>query len=204
MEAQMWRKYKDRGVIVLGINVDEPVSVVEAFIRQFQLTYPVLLGTNQLKTQYEITGSHVSPFPRDFIIGKNGLIAYAADEFDPDAMIAVIEKELGTTAVEEESGFAAPADFELAPSYPNPFRLAQNRELTISYQLVKPSEVVLQIFDLMGRRIRTLMHGRQNAGAYTLAWNGRDEQNALAPSGIYFMQLRVGSLQQTKKITLMR
>ena len=204
METQMWQKYKDRGVIVLGINVDEPVSVVEAFIRQFQLTYPVLLGTNQLKTQYEITGSHVSPFPRDFIIGKNGLIAYAADEFDPDAMIAVIEKELGTTAVEEASRFDAPRDFELASSYPNPFRLAQHRELSISYQLNKAGEVFLQIYDLTGRQVRTLVHGRQAAGAYALTWNGRDEQNALAPSGVYFMQLRVGSLQQTKKITLMQ
>jgi hypothetical protein len=203
METQIWQKYKDRGVIVLGINVDEPVSVVEAFIRQFQLTYPVLLGNSQLQNQYNLAGSHVSPYPRDYIIGKNGLIAYAADEFDPAAMVAVIEKELGKTAVEEELRFDTPADFALAPSYPNPFRAAQNRGLMISYQLVKPGEVVLQIFDLMGRRIRTLRRGRQNAGAYTLAWNGRDEQNELAPSGVYLVQLRVGSLLQTQKITLM-
>lgn len=202
METQIWQKYKDRGVIVLGINVDEPVSVVEAFIRQFQLTYPVLLGTNQLKTQYELTGSHVSPYPRDFIIGKNGLIAYAADEFDSEAMIAVIEKELGTTAVEEQPRFDLPRQFELAPSYPNPFRLAQNRELTISYQLSQSSVVVVQIYDLMGRQVRTLAFGRQSAGAYSLAWNGRDEQNQIATSGVYLVQLRVGSLQQTRKVTL--
>jgi len=204
METQIWQKYKDRGVIVLGINVDEPASVVEAFIRQFQLTYPVLLGTNQLKTQYELTGSHVSPYPRDFIIGKNGLIAYAADEFDPEAMIAVIEKELGTTAVAEQPRVDLPRQFELAPSYPNPFRLVQNRELTISYQLSQASVVIVQVYDLIGRRIRTLAQGRQSAGAYSLAWNGRDEQNQIAPSGVYLVQLRIGSLQQTKKITLIR
>ncbi|MDZ7363861.1 MAG: T9SS type A sorting domain-containing protein [candidate division KSB1 bacterium] len=119
-------------------------------------------------------------------------------------MIAVIEKELGTSAVEGSSRFDAPRDFELRAGYPNPLHLAQNRELTIAYQLNKASGVVLQVYDLMGRQICTLARGRQSAGTHTLTWNGRDGQNQIVPSGAYFVQLRVGNLQQTKKITLIQ
>jgi hypothetical protein len=201
METQIWQRYKDRGVLVLGVNVDELASVVEAFVRQFQLTYPVLLGNDQLKNQYNLAGSHVSPFPRDYIIGKNGLIAYAAAEFDPEAMIAVIEKELGATAVEERNE-TAPQDFALQGSYPNPAQFAN--VVRIEYRLPQPSAVRLQIYDLNGRLVRTLAAGQQSAGEHTAHWNGRDEAGAFVPSGAYFLRLQTRHGLHARKLMVIR
>lgn len=201
METQIWQQYKDRGVIVLGINVDEPLSVVEAFVRQFQITYPILLGNSQLQNQYNLAGSHVSPYPRDYIIGKNGLIAYAADEFDPEAMIAVIEKELGTTAVEEKN-VATPQDFALTGSYPNPAQVA--KAVSIEYRLPQSGAVLLQIYDLNGRLVRTVLAGQQQAGMHTAHWDGRDDEGAFVSSGAYFLRLQTRQGLHTRKLMIIR
>ena len=45
----LWQEFKDRNVVLLGVNIDEPESVVEDFVKEFSLTYPVLLGNTSLK-----------------------------------------------------------------------------------------------------------------------------------------------------------
>ncbi len=96
METRVWQAYKDRNVVLLGVNIDEPAAVVEDFINQFKLTYPVLLGNSPLKASYNIAGTYVSPFPRDYIIGSNGRIIYAGDEFDPEEIGRVISEDLNS------------------------------------------------------------------------------------------------------------
>ena len=86
----LWQTYKDRQVTLLGVNIDEPESVVEDFVNEFRLTYPVLLGDSQLKNRYNIAGRHISPYPRDYIVGRDGRIAYASSEFDPEEIENVI------------------------------------------------------------------------------------------------------------------
>jgi len=96
----LWQTYKDRGVVLLGINIDEPLSVVEDFAREFRLTYPVLLGNTSLKNAYNIAGRHVSPYPRDYIIGPDGKIIYASAEFDPEEIKRVLNKHLSPPPVD--------------------------------------------------------------------------------------------------------
>ena len=86
--------------MLLGINIDEPEDVVTDFVNAFKLTYPVLLGNSQLKQTYNIAGSHVSPYPRDYIIGRDGRIAYVSAEFDPEQIEAVIQANLLQGGVE--------------------------------------------------------------------------------------------------------
>ena len=99
MEA-LWQTYKDRGILLLGVNIDEPQSVVEDFAREFKLTYPVLLGNTSLKNAYNIAGSHVSPYPRDYIIGSDGKIIYASAEFDPEEIETVLNTHLTPPSVD--------------------------------------------------------------------------------------------------------
>lgn len=60
------------------------------------------------------------------------------------------------------------------------------------------------IYDLLGRTVRVLAEGRQNAGRYEMRWDGRDESGAAAASGIYFYRLQAGKMHQQKKMLLLR
>jgi 3-phytase len=83
---------------------------------------------------------------------------------------------------------------------PNPFR----PHAALQYRLATAATVEVSIYDLRGTRVARLTDGRQPAGQHTLAWDGRDAAGRPLPSGVYFVRLRLGALQQTAKITLLR
>ncbi|MFZ0389491.1 MAG: FlgD immunoglobulin-like domain containing protein [Calditrichia bacterium] len=93
-----------------------------------------------------------------------------------------------------------PAEFRLHQNYPNPF----NPTTTIAFDLPQDAEVNLQIFDLTGRCIRTLVNGRYSAGRQQAVWDGRNDFGGQAASGIYLCRFRAGSYQQTGKMILMK
>ncbi len=88
-----------------------------------------------------------------------------------------------------------PITFGLAQNYPNPF----NPATAICYQLAGISDVKLEVFDLLGRRVATLVNERKEAGAYTVQWNA-----GAAPSGAYYCRLTAGSFVQTRRMILLR
>jgi hypothetical protein len=91
-------------------------------------------------------------------------------------------------------------DFHLDQNYPNPF----NPETAIKYELPKQAEVKLEIFDITGRQVRSLVQQIQQAGRYTITWDGRNEQGEALASGVYLYQLRAGSFVQTRRMALVR
>ncbi len=91
-------------------------------------------------------------------------------------------------------------DFQLAQNYPNPF----NPETSITYSLPITSFVKLEIFDLLGRKIRTLVSGKQSPGKYSVRWDGRDEAGKVVSSGAYFYRLKAGDYIKTRKMVLLR
>ena len=85
--------------------------------------------------------------------------------------------------------------FALYQNYPNPF----NPITLISFTLPSASVVSLNIFDILGREVATVVSEKLSAGSYSRQWNA-----ANMPSGIYFSRLQAGSLTQTKKLILMK
>lgn len=71
--------------------------------------------------------------------------------------------------------------YKINGSFPNPF----NPSTTISYQLADDSHVVLEIYDLTGRRVFTLVEGRESAGDHTAEWRGINQTGASVSSGVY-------------------
>jgi len=74
----------------------------------------------------------------------------------------------------------------LCQNSPNPF----NPQTQISYRLANAGQVELQVFDIAGRLVRTLVTGRQPAGIHSLSWAGKDDQGQRLASGVYFYRLR--------------
>ncbi|MBN2415223.1 T9SS type A sorting domain-containing protein [bacterium] len=88
---------------------------------------------------------------------------------------------------------ASPEIFRLLPAYPNPF----NGTVTISWQLAREADIVMEIFDLQGRRVVRYEPGRQQPGEYTRTWESGNN-----PSGIYLCRLRAAGAVKTQKLVL--
>ena len=96
--------------------------------------------------------------------------------------------------IESQRESLVPEQLELTPSYPNPFREAT----TIAYTLPEPASVTLEIYDLLGRRIASLVDGEQAAGFHEVKWAGAQA------SGVYLSVLKVGNTVQTQKLVQVR
>ncbi len=98
---------------------------------------------------------------------------------------------------------AAPAPVQrlfLAQNSPNPF----NPATTISFGLPQRSRIELAIYDLAGRRIRTLVSGLLEAGEYDLPWDGRDDRSVAVSSGVYVYRLISGEGMLSRRMVLLK
>lgn len=93
-----------------------------------------------------------------------------------------------------------PAEMTLGPNYPNPF----NPETHIRYALPEPARVLLVIYDLTGRKIRTLVDAARPQGYHTARWDGKNEFGLSVGAGIYFYQLRADRQVRTGKMILQK
>ncbi|KAA3614976.1 MAG: T9SS C-terminal target domain-containing protein [Calditrichaeota bacterium] len=112
---------------------------------------------------------------------------------------AAISSILGPTSI-VSGNKAKPDNFFLAQNFPNPF----NPSTTIHYNLPKAETVKLEIFDMQGRRVSTLVNERQSAGSYKITWNGNNLKGKPASSGVYIYQIRAGNLVLNRKMLLMK
>jgi hypothetical protein len=97
------------------------------------------------------------------------------------------------TSVESEKNIVS--EFNLLQNYPNPF----NPNTVISYNIPEHSLVTLNIYNLLGEKIKTLIQQEQVPGKYQINFDGNN-----LPSGIYFYQLKTDKFQQTKKMLILR
>jgi tetrahydromethanopterin S-methyltransferase subunit B len=93
-----------------------------------------------------------------------------------------------------------PEVFKLANNYPNPF----NPTTTIGYQLPENNKVVVNIYDMLGNKIRTLVNENKTAGYYSVVWNGLNDNGARISSGTYFYHIQAGTHNSTKKMLLIK
>ena len=104
------------------------------------------------------------------------------------------------TAVLERRDSAVPEDFGLQANYPNPF----NSGTVIGFALDRAAPVRLEVYDLLGQRVATLVSGRRDAGRYAVHWDARDDDGRALASGVYFARLRVGERVETSRMALVR
>ena len=121
----------------------------------------------------------------------------AADRFDKNLLL--LNGTIATAANNPQSN-RIPVGYALLDNYPNPF----NPETIIRYQLPQNSKVELVIYDMLGRKVRSLLDSREVAGEHHVTWDGRDNAGNQVTSGVYFYTLSAGSFQKTKKMLLVR
>ena len=95
-------------------------------------------------------------------------------------------------------GAALPEGFELGANYPNPF----NPSTMIPYQLPAAMHVRLQVFNLLGQRVATLVDGEQPAGFHTASWDATDAAGQAVGAGVYLYRLSGDGVQATRSMLL--
>ncbi|MBN1326423.1 MAG: T9SS type A sorting domain-containing protein [Candidatus Cloacimonetes bacterium] len=93
-----------------------------------------------------------------------------------------------------------PGKTVLYNNYPNPF----NPETNIAYSLDHVGMIKLEIYNIRGQKVRTLVSENQIPGDYTIIWDGRDDQEKAVSSGVYFYSFRTDSVNITRKMILMK
>jgi len=90
-------------------------------------------------------------------------------------------------------------NYELEQNYPNPF----NPETNISYALPEASRVRIEIYNVLGQKIATLVNAEIPAGYHSVRWNGRNETGERVGAGIYLCRVQTGEFAKTQKMTLL-
>ncbi|MFQ5604923.1 MAG: choice-of-anchor D domain-containing protein [bacterium] len=94
-----------------------------------------------------------------------------------------------------------PEKFALLQNFPNPF----NPETSIRYNLPQASKVKVVVYDLLGKKVQTLVNGQQqSAGYYTINWNGKDASGRKVASGVYIYRISTDFFTSAKKMILMK
>jgi hypothetical protein len=105
-----------------------------------------------------------------------------------------------STQIDENEPGDFPLVFGFTRNRPNLVR----HSATLTYDLPTPCNVSLNIYDCVGRLMKTLVHQHQPAGAHTLYWNGRDTENRTVANGIYFARLEANNRTDIRKLILLR
>jgi len=111
----------------------------------------------------------------------------------------LIRTTAGSSAADDYDPFV-PGVFKLQQNYPNPF----NPNTNIEFSLERAGNVTLEVYNVIGQRIRILMDRYCTAGAYTVEWDGKSESGQAVASGIYFYRLTSDEYSRTRKMMLMK
>ncbi len=97
-------------------------------------------------------------------------------------------------------GEAGPTAYSLQQNYPNPF----NPATTIEYAVPAAGHVMLEVYNILGQRVATLVNDVQDAGFYQVLWDGRDENHNTVATGLYVYRVTAGAFSSVKKMLLLK
>ncbi len=93
-----------------------------------------------------------------------------------------------------------PQQYALAQNWPNPF----NPTTVIEYHVAKPADIRIEIFNLLGEKVKTLVQEKKDSGAFRVLWDGTDDSGNKVSAGIYLYKMEAERFIQIKKLTLLK
>ncbi len=104
----------------------------------------------------------------------------------------------GTIGIDDNTSL--PTNFALNQNYPNPF----NATTEITFNTEITSNVTLEVYNIAGQKIKTLVDGQYAAGSHNVVWNGANDAGTVVSSGVYFYKLNVDNQSETRKMVLIK
>jgi len=126
---------------------------------------------------------------------KDNAVATVYDVSDDTFAIDTI----GAKVEEEKKDKPVPRFFSQSQNIPNPF----GRETAIRYAIPEDCRVILKIYDIRGKLVKTLVDEDEKTGYKIVRWNGTDDKFCKLPTGVYFYRIKAGRFTDTKKFVLL-
>ncbi len=174
---------------------------METFRSQFGLRYQILLDSQgKVWRQYGM-----GYIPHNVVLSPDWVVRYTNYGYDKAALIQTIETWLPQTGVKDETPRAAPENFQLSAVYPNPF-VPDGRSSAARVRIwaSRNEPVEVAVFDLRGRKIRSLFRGPVGSGGRSVVWDGRDRSGNQVPAGVYLIRARCGQDVATRRVAVFR
>jgi hypothetical protein len=184
--------------IAADINADGKIDIVSQSVDHLSVSPIINLGNGL----FERTVGYGTAYYQGFTAGDiNGdgiadLITnnYSSYNGYPNKIAIMINNSMAQNTSENQN-LDLPKYFSISQNYPNPF----NAQTTIHYTLPNASEFSIDIFDITGRKIETILSGHQEAGEHEAIWNAAGKA-----SGIYFYRLKTGEYSRMVKCVLLK
>ena len=164
-------------------------------IRQYSLLFTKrndMIGQNSViygATLYNITGD----WKDELVINMGHVNDLGRRDF---SRIYTLDLTMGI----KQKPIVLPTTTNLYQNYPNPF----NSSTIIKYQIPIKSNVILKVYDVLGKEIRELLNKEMSSGEYELVWNGTNNNNAMVESGMYFISMQTSNYRKTIKTILLK
>ncbi|MBD3224328.1 MAG: redoxin domain-containing protein, partial [Caldithrix sp.] len=147
LQDSIWMRYKNQDLTVVGVDFMEHVQPLKQFIKDLNLTYPMVRDTaGNVFEAYGFRG-----FPSNVLIDRQGKVAYVEEGYNILKLQDAVDSLLNVTDIEEFAGERGKkiTSFRILGNYPNPF----NAQTTVEFYLSQKAPVTLSIYDITGRRI---------------------------------------------------
>ena|GEM_PF-3492478 len=142
------------------------------------------------------------PDDRTFVLTEfQGETIITEHMLDYQSELMLVNSEVDRLQLREYSATAeVPLQYSLSQNYPNPF----NPVTTIQYQIPEQVSVRLEIYNMLGQQVRSLVNDVQEAGYYSVTWNGHNNTGQEVSSGLYLYRIQAGEFVETRKLILMK
>ena len=120
---------------------------------------------------------------------------------DPDGWVLIDTEYLSGGIRRSE---AMPNRFALFQNFPNPFNASTNIHYNVANFEGIEWEICIAVYDLLGRKVRTLFEGLERPGSYETTWDGKDDRGQPVSSGVYIIELSLEGLSKKRKAVLVR
>lgn len=179
---------------VLAMTADRLTSGLILFNRDWELVDSATIPTFGFPVEF----SEIIP------ISSSNELVFAYSTYLPQdfasAQVFVQKVRLDITTDVEEDVPPLPSEFTLEQNYPNPF----NPSTTIAFSLPTKSTVTLEVFNILGQRVKILHSGNLSAGRHAVIWDGKNSSRSDVSSGIYIYKLTTGEFVQSRKMILLK
>ncbi|MDD2229209.1 MAG: C25 family cysteine peptidase [Candidatus Cloacimonetes bacterium] len=171
------------------------ISSAEPFFLSYDFTEPHLSQNYYLPAGESVT-INVNFTPSAMTL-YNGELVITSDDPETSIAIVVLTGSGGTVA---NSDLVSPLQTSLLGNFPNPF----NPSTTIQFSLKEQSPVNMEIYNISGQKVRSLVKGIMPSGTHNIHWNGQDNSGKAVSSGVYFIKMDSAKYTSTKKMILMK
>ncbi len=186
-------------------------------IKFWAKSYTAQYGLERFKVGVSTTGTNPANFtiisganyvqaPIDWteytydVSSYNGPVYIGIQCLSNDAFIFFVDDVTITGGTPNDDPNAPVVATVLNANYPNPF----NPETTISFSVKEASPVTIEVYNVKGQLVKTLVNDLKDAGNHTVIWRGVDNNNHPVASGVYYYKMSAGKYSSTKKMILMK